>query len=227
MKALNELEQEIITCTACPRLVEWRERVAREKRAAYEDQEYWGKPVPGRGDPEADVVIVGLAPGAHGANRTGRMFGGDASGKWLYRALYRASFSENPSWENPGLKNCWITAALRCAPPRNKPKPEERKSCRPFLEKELDLLSPFPVILALGRYSYTHILRIYRDRGCNVPSPIPDFQHNDDHALGSSAPRLFLSYHPSQQNTFTGTLTEDMFDAVFERINRFLNRSGQ
>lgn len=219
---LEKLEEEIVACNRCPRLVEWREAKAREKRAAYEDQTYWGKPVPGTGDPNAELVIVGLAPGAHGANRTGVMFGGDSSGTWLYRALHRAGFADQPDWKDVTLDNCWITAAVRCAPPENRPTAEERNNCRSYLERELDLLEKKRAILALGGYAYRHVLRIYRDRDYDVPSPIPDFEHNSSYGLGENAPRLFVSYHPSQQNTFTGLLTEKAFDQVFERVNRFL-----
>ena len=219
---LKKLEDEIVSCHKCPRLVEWREQKANEKRAAYSDQTYWGKPVPGIGDPEAELVLVGLAPGAHGANRTGIQFGGDSSGEWLYRALYRAGYADRPDWEDVMLDNCWITAAVRCAPPENRPKADERKNCRPYLERELDLLADKRAILALGGYAYRHVLRIYRDRDYDVPSPIPDFEHNSSYSLGEIAPRLFVSYHPSQQNTFTGVLTEDAFDQVFENVNAFL-----
>jgi len=221
-EALNRLEEEVVGCERCPRLVEWREKKAEEKRAAYADQEYWGKPVPGVGDPDAELLIVGLAPGAHGANRTGIMFGGDSSGTWLYRALERAGFSNRPTWEDAELTNCWITAAVRCAPPENRPKAAERKNCRSYLEREMDLLTEVEAILALGGYAYKHVLRIYRDRDYDVPSPIPDFEHNTSYSLGEDAPRLFVSYHPSQQNTFTGVLTEEAFDAVFENVNAFL-----
>lgn len=221
-KQLAQLEQDVISCRRCPRLVEWREKKAEEKRAAYEDQEYWGKPVPGIGDSQAELVLVGLAPGAHGANRTGVQFGGDSSGEWLYRALHRAGFADKPHWEDVTLENCWITAAVRCAPPENRPTADERKNCRSYLERELDLLADKRAILALGGYAYRHVLRIYRDRRYDVPSPIPDFEHNTSYSLGDNAPRLFVSYHPSQQNTFTGVLTEKAFDRVFEEVNTFL-----
>lgn len=221
-ESLAKLAEQITSCTRCPRLVKWREEKAREKRAAYRDEEYWGKPVPGFGDPEAELLIVGLAPGAHGANRTGQMFGGDRSGTWLYRALHRIDMADRPDWKNVKVKNCWITAAVRCAPPDNRPEAEERKNCRPYLEQEIDLLHDVRGILALGGYAYRHVMRIYRDRNHPVPSPMPDFAHNTEHDLGPDAPRLFVSYHPSQQNTFTGRLTEDGFDRVFERVRTYL-----
>ncbi len=230
--SLGELRDEVVGCRRCPRLVEWRERVAREKRAAYEDQEYWGRPVPGFGDPEARILAVGLAPAAHGANRTGRMFTGDRSGDWLYRAMHRAGLASQPGSERRGdgleLRDAWVTAPVKCAPPDNRPTPEERGHCRPYLEREVDLLlSRLRVVVALGGYAYRHVMRIFRDRGWDVPSPMPDFGHGLELELGPPAGHggdappdplaLLCSYHPSQQNTFTGTLTEEMFDAVWER----------
>jgi len=230
-----------VACRRCPRLVEWRERVAAEKRAAFEDREYWGRPVPGFGDPGAWLLAVGLAPAAHGANRTGRMFTGDRSGDWLFRALHRAGLASQPEARSRDdgltLFGTWITAAVRCAPPENRPTPDERENCRPFLEREIDLLRDVRVIVALGGYAYRHVMRIFRDRGWDVPSPMPDFGHGRELRLRrgeggpgdtseacapDAAPRagglhLITSYHPSQQNTFTGTLTEEMFDGVWER----------
>jgi uracil-DNA glycosylase family 4 len=226
------MRREIVGCRRCPRLVEWRERVAREKRAAYQDEEYWGRPVPGFGDPEARILVVGLAPAAHGANRTGRMFTGDRSGDWLYRAMHRAGLASQPESEGRGdgleLRDAWVTAPVKCAPPDNRPTPEERGNCRPYLEREVDLLLPrLRVVVALGGYAYRHVMRIFRDRGWEVPSPMPDFGHGLELELGPPAGgsgggppgslTLLCSYHPSQQNTFTGTLTEEMFDAVWER----------
>ncbi len=224
---LESLRDRIIACRQCPRLVEWREKVAREKRASFQDQEYWGRPVPGFGDPQARLLVVGLAPAAHGANRTGRMFTGDRSGDWLYGALHRAGFANQPESvdrdDGLTLSDCFVTAALRCAPPRNKPKPEERKNCRPYLEEELDLLVRGRVLVALGKYAYDHVFRILKDRGRTVPSPRPDFRHglevDVDHDL-----LLLASYHPSQQNTFTGTLTEEMFDRIWSRAREVLGR---
>lgn len=224
---LHRLNQDVIACRACPRLVEWRERTAREKRAAFREEEYWGRPVPGFGDPGARVLVVGLAPAAHGANRTGRMFTGDRSGDWLYRALHRAGFANRPTSEHreDGLRldGCWITAAVRCAPPGNRPTPSERGNCRPFLERELDHFLPrIPCMVALGGFAFDHVLRLLRDRGMPVPSPKPRFGHGVEvtvpRAEAHTAPlRILASYHPSQQNTFTGTLTEPAFDRIWAR----------
>ena len=226
--ALEALRREVVTCRRCPRLVAWREKVAEEKRAAFRDEDYWGRPVPGFGDPEPRLLVVGLAPAAHGANRTGRMFTGDRSGDWLFRALHRAGFASQAeaTGRHDGLEltDLWITAAARCAPPANKPKPDERRRCREYLERELDLfLAGLRGVVALGGYAYAHVLRIFRDRSWVVPSPMPPFGHGEEVALAppeaSDAPELTLlcSYHPSQQNTFTGTLTEEMFDRVWSR----------
>lgn len=219
--ALLDLEHRITRCRRCPRLVAWRERVAREKRRAFADQEYWGRPVPGWGDPDGRLLILGLAPAAHGANRTGRMFTGDESGNWLHRSLHRAGFASRPEsvGRDDGLEliDCFMTAALRCAPPANRPTPGERRNCRPWLEAELDLLPRVRVIVALGQVAWDHAVRIHRDRGHPVPAPRPRFGHAVEIGLGPDAPRLLGSYHPSQQNTFTGVLTQPMLDAVFER----------
>ncbi len=232
---LEELNRQVTNCKRCPRLVEWRERVAREKRAAYADWDYWGRPVPGFGDPGAWLFIVGLAPAAHGANRTGRMFTGDRSGDFLYAALHRAGLAnqaESTSGDD-GLKlrGAYITATLRCAPPANKPAPAERDNCREYLERELDLLTDVQVILTLGAYAFNHILRILRrqergkelgrGRGHRVPSPMPKFVHGGVVELGPGRPVVIASYHPSQQNTFTGKLTPSMLDQVFSRARAF------
>ena len=254
----------------------WREEVAAEKRASFADQDYWGRPVPGFGDPDARVLIVGLAPAAHGANRTGRMFTGDRSGDWLYRALHRAGLASRTEARarDDGLRltGAWVTAPVRCAPPENRPTPEERRACRPFLEREIEALDRVRVAVALGGWAYRHLMRVFRDRGWEVPSPMPEFGHGreielrapepppgrgewaegpaavgtsrspdekqastegrvtGDRSRGEDEPELagrgeasarrlhlLLSYHPSQQNTFTGTLTEEMFDAVWAR----------
>ncbi len=223
---LADLEVRITTCRRCPRLVEWRERKADEKRRAFEDQEYWGRPVPGWGDPRARLLVVGLAPAAHGANRTGRIFTGDESGRWLHRALHRFGYANQPRSVDRGdglvLHDCFVTAAVRCAPPDNRPTPEERRACRPYLEAEIELLEDVEVIVALGGFAYDHVLRIFRDGGHPVPSPKPRFAHALELELGPEAPRLVASYHPSQQNTFTGVLTEPMFDDVFARAKGWI-----
>ncbi|MBB6097418.1 uracil-DNA glycosylase family 4 [Deinobacterium chartae] len=213
--ALADLEAEVIRCTACPRLVAWREEVARTKRAAYRNETYWGRPVPGFGDPQARVVIVGLAPGAHGSNRTGRMFTGDASGNFLYPALHRAGFADRPESLRRGdglsLQGLWITAAVRCVPPGNKPAPEEIRTCAGWLERELGLLTSRRVTLALGRIGHDAFLRYLGLR----PSAHP-FAHGAEHPLPDGTV-LLDSYHVSQQNTQTGVLTPEMFDAVLIR----------
>ncbi|HJO04082.1 MAG TPA: uracil-DNA glycosylase [Acidobacteriota bacterium] len=233
------LEEEIVGCRLCPRLVEHRERMARDKRAAYRDQEYWGRPVCGFGDRRARLVLVGLAPGAHGSNRTGRMFTGDRSGDWLYRALFETGFSSQPDarHQNDGLTlhDAFITAANRCAPPGNKPTPTEREECRPFLEREFDLIDSegpgIRAIVALGQFAYDHSMRLLRDRGAAVPRPKPQFGHGRRFTAGAGGvagvfPRcdveLIASYHPSQQNTFTGKLTLEMLVAVFQAARRAL-----
>lgn len=205
--------------------MEWRERVAREKRAAYADQEYWGRPVPGFGDEEASVLVVGLAPGAHGANRTGRMFTGDRSGEWLFRALHRAGFANRPASTGPGdglrLSGVFITAAVRCAPPRNRPTAGERDACSGFLERELDhFLERIGPVVTLGRFAYDQVLRLLGARGYPIPRPRPPFAHGAEVPLGGG-PTVLASYHPSQQNTFTGRLTQPMFDRIWTRA-RFL-----
>jgi len=205
--------------------------VAAEKRAAFREEDYWGRPVPGFGDPTARLVIVGLAPAAHGANRTGRMFTGDRSGDWLFRALYRAGFASQPEATDRAdgleLRDAFVTAAVRCAPPANRPSPAERESCGPFLEREMGLLSRPRVLVSLGGFSFAQVLRIWRAGGGDVPRPAPAFAHGVEVDLGASGdglPALTLigSYHPSQQNTFTGTLTESMFDAIWTRARELL-----
>ena len=218
---LQRLSTRVVRCRRCPRLVEWRERVAREKRAAYRDWEYWGRPVPGFGDPEAWLLIVGLAPAAHGANRTGRMFTGDRSGDFLYGALHRTGFASQPRAirrdDGLELRGAFITASIRCAPPANRPLPEERRNCREYLEREIDLLEHVRVIVALGGYAYDHVIRLLRDRGHPLPSPAPKFGHGRVVATEAAGPRVIASYHPSQQNTFTGKLTPAMLDNVLAR----------
>jgi len=227
--SLDRLNAEVVSCVLCPRLVEWREEVARTKRAAYADDQYWGRPVPSFGDPRARILIVGLAPGAHGANRTGRMFTGDRSGEWLFGALHRAGLATRPesTWRDDGLelKNAWLTAAVRCVPPANKPTSAERDACRPFLEREVLALGELRTIVALGGFAWGAILRALRDLDHGVPTPAPKFGHGAEAEIGAgSAPGLHArdltligSYHPSQQNTFTGRLTRAMFDAAWGR----------
>jgi uracil-DNA glycosylase family 4 len=211
--------QMLITCRRCPRLVAWREEVAQTRRKAYQDQTYWGRPVPGFGDPDARIMIVGLAPGAHGSNRTGRMFTGDASGDFLYPALYRAGFANQPTGDHVGdglvLKDVFITAICRCVPPKNRPKVAEIKNCLPWMEAEMDLLPNLLGFVALGRIAFDGILRMYKFQGIDLPKY--EFEHDKFYKLGKDFPWLLASYHPSQQNTLTGRLTEEMFDAIWQR----------
>jgi uracil-DNA glycosylase family 4 len=220
--SLALVRADVIASRRCPRLVAWRELVAREKRAAYRDWEYWGRPVPGFGDPAARLVIVGLAPAAHGGNRTGRIFTGDRSGDWLFRALHRAGYANQPTSEHrdDGLRltDAYVTAVVHCAPPGNKPTLEERDNCIPYLERELRLLSKWRVIVALGSFAYVSVASLLDVR------PRPAFGHGVEAAL-SDGRVLIGSYHPSQQNTFTGKLTEEMLDAVFTRA-RELTANG-
>jgi uracil-DNA glycosylase family 4 len=217
--ALAALEEQVTHCRRCPRLVAWRELVAREKRASFADQEYWGRPVPGFGDPEARVFVFGLAPAAHGGNRTGRVFTGDRSGDWLFASLYRTGFANQPTSvardDGLRLRDCWITAAVRCAPPANKPTPQERDNCLPWSDAELDLLPRVRVIVCLGSFAWDAALRLLAARGAQIPRPRPKFGHAAETEVGGHV--LLGSFHPSQQNTFTGKLTEPMMDAVFLR----------
>ena len=216
-QTLTELESEIITCRRCPRLVEWREEVARTRRKAYRDQEYWGKPVPGFGDPQAAVLAVGLAPGAHGSNRTGRMFTGDASGDFLYPALHRAGFASQAHAGGPEdgmtLAGLFISAACRCAPPDNKPLPAEIAACRPYLEAEIALLPELRGFVALGRVGFDWLIEWYRSKGASTSGMV--FGHCAFYAP-AGLPWLLASYHPSRQNTQTGKLTVPMFERVWE-----------
>ena len=235
--SLSELHSEVIQCHKCPRLVAWREEVARTKRKAYMNWEYWGKPVPGFGDPRARVLVVGLAPGAHGSNRTGRNFTGDASGKFLYPALYRAGFANQPEAisrdDGLTLTDMYITAAGRCAPPGNKPTSEELNNCQPFLEREIELLQP-KVIVSLGRVAFDRVLRVYSK---SERRPLAVYLNGTTQRLSPSAfshgavfqlesgPWLVCSYHPSQQNTLTGKLTVEMFDAMWTTVKELVERT--
>jgi uracil-DNA glycosylase family 4 len=220
--SLEQLRADIIASERCPRLVAWREQVAREKRAGFRDWHYWGRPVPGFGDPNARLVIVGLAPAAHGGNRTGRIFTGDRSGDWLFRALHRAGYANQPTSEHrdDGLRltDAYVTAVVHCAPPGNRPTIEERDNCMPFLERELKLLKHWRVIVALGSFAYISVASLLGVR------PRPRFRHGVEATL--PAGRILIgSYHPSQQNTFTGKLTEPMFDATFTRVRELTSNN--
>jgi uracil-DNA glycosylase family 4 len=217
---LAALEREIVACRRCPRLVAWREQVAREKRAAFAGETYWGRPIPGFGDPDARVLILGLAPAAHGANRTGRVFTGDRSGDFLFAALHRTGFANQPTSRHAGdglaLRDAWIAAAVRCAPPANRPTPAERDACLPFAVRELSALREVRVVVCLGAFAWDAALRLFAGLGVDVPRPRPRFGHGAELELGGT-PRLVGTFHPSQQNTFTGRLTEPMLDAVLAR----------
>jgi uracil-DNA glycosylase family 4 len=218
---LEILRDEILNCRRCPRLREYCAHIAAVKRRAYRDCEYWGRPVPAFGDPRARILVLGLAPAAHGANRTGRMFTGDRSGNWLFRALHQTGFASQPASVSRGdglaLCDVYITAAVRCAPPRNKPTPEEIRNCRSYLERELDLLKRVKVVVALGKIAFDSYLDALKARGV-IRSRAPFvFGHNRQFATAPGQPVLISSYHPSQQNTSTGRLTEKMLLAVFRR----------
>ena len=229
LSSLERLETEVVACRRCPRLVEWREEVARTKRASYSDQTYWGRPVPGFGDPDAWLLIVGLAPGAHGANRTGRMFTGDRSGDWLYGSLHAAGLASQPSSEvredGLTLNGVWITAVVRCAPPGNRPSTAERDACLPWLEAEIPLLTSVRVIVTLGGFAWTNTLRLLASLGGVVERPRPKFGHGAETVVDATSSdvisgsnlRLLASYHPSQQNTFTGRLTREMLGETWDR----------
>ncbi|MDP9389581.1 MAG: uracil-DNA glycosylase [Actinomycetota bacterium] len=217
--ALAAVTSEVVQCRACPRLVAWREQVAAEKRASFADEAYWGRPVPGFGDPDAELLVVGLAPAAHGGNRTGRVFTGDRSGDWVYRALHRAGYANQPTSTAAGdglrLTGVYVAAVVRCAPPANRPTPAERDTCLPYLARELAALDQVRVIVALGGFAYEGVARLVGLR------PRPRFGHGVEAALPDGRV-VVCSYHPSQQNTFTGRLTEPMFDAVFARARRLV-----
>jgi uracil-DNA glycosylase len=226
-ECLRRLEEEIVECRKCPRLVAWREEVAQTKRAAFRDETYWGRPIPGFGDPDASVMVLGLAPAAHGGNRTGRIFTGDRSGDWLFAALHRTGYanqSVSVSREDGlALRDCWVCAAVRCAPPANKPTPAERDNCLPYAGRELRLLERARVIVCLGAFAWDAALRILVGAlGVERPSPRPKFGHGAEAAVGDYA--LLGCFHPSQQNTFTGKLTEAMLDEVFARARTLSRR---
>ena len=217
--SLPHLAVDVGSCRVCPRLVTWREQVAVDKRAAFRDEEYWGRGVPGFGDPGAKVVVVGLAPAAHGANRTGRVFTGDRSGDWLYRAMYRAGLANQPESvsidDGLALTEAWVTAVVKCAPPDNKPSPDERVNCRPFFRRELALLGGVTVVVCLGAFAYEAVCAEFGVR------PRPKFGHGVE-VIAANGMHLLCSFHPSQQNTFTGRLTQSMLDSVFTRVKEVL-----
>ena len=227
LRELEKLNQEIIHCRACPRLVRYREQVARDKRQSFLAWDYWGKPVPGFGDPRAELLILGLAPAAHGGNRTGRIFTGDRSGDFLYQALFRAGFANQPTSTNRddglALRNAYMAATLRCAPPANKPLPSELAKCRHFWERDLEILQP-RAVLVLGSIAMRAYLGSLKERGQIAALAAFPFRHGASYELPGDLPRLFASYHPSQQNTFTGKLTDAMLFRVLRDIGNFLAR---
>ena len=224
----NDLQHRIVTCTACPRLRTHCQRMAAEKRAAFRDQTYWGRPLPNLGGPSARLLLVGLAPAAHGGNRTGRMFTGDRSGDFLFRALYETGFANQPQSTHPGdgleLIDAAVTGVAHCAPPENKPTPAEISTCATFLEQTVDLMADLKVIVPLGRIAFDACLRLYKSRGWLAPGPKPPFGHGRSYSP-PGAPALIASFHPSQQNTFTGKLTPDMMRAVFEAAQQVIAQS--
>ena len=220
MRGIEQLQRQIVTCIRCPRLVEYRTRISREKRRQYRDWEYWGKPLPAFGDPQARLLIIGLAPAAHGGNRTGRMFTGDQSGDWLYGTLHRFGFANQPTSRHREdgltLRDAYITAAVRCAPPKNKPAPGELATCRAYLLAELRLLRRIRVVVPLGKIAFDAYLAARRELGLPPPHPRPAFGHGVTTSLPEGV-LLLASYHPSRQNTQTGRLTQPMFDTIFAR----------
>ena len=225
-QALDALNRRVVGCGLCPRLVEHRERTAREKRAMFRDDDYWGRPLPSFGDAHARLLIVGLAPAAHGGNRTGRMFTGDSSGDWLFETLHKFGFASSPVSRRRDdgltLTDAYVTAAVRCAPPDNKPTTEEKARCRPYLAGELSLLADVRVVVALGRIAFDGYLAARRDTGRDALRPAPRFAHGASHALPEGV-TLVSSYHPSRQNTNTGTLTRGMFEGVFADVRKLLD----
>ena len=222
------LQRRVIACRKCPRLVEWRERVAQEKVRRFKNDKYWGRPVPAFGSADAALMIVGLAPAAHGGNRTGRMFTGDRSGDWMFEALHHFGFASQPHSVGWGdglvLRDSVITAALRCAPPDNKPLPLEMNTCRAFLRAELRLLRSTQVVVTLGRIGFCAFLKAWEESGGKLPEPTPRFGHGAEFLMPDGI-TLISSYHPSQQNTQTGKLTREMFHRIFERARRFLDHA--
>ena len=227
-RRLAELSGEVVVCRRCPRLLAWREQAARVKRAAYASEEYWARPLPGFGDPSARVLVVGLAPAAHGGNRTGRIFTGDRSGDWLFAALWRAGFANQPRSvsrdDGLQLRDCYVAAAVRCAPPANRPLPAERDNCLPYLVRELSLLSDVPAIVCLGGFAWDAAIRAVAALGGSVPRPRPRFGHGASVAIDRWT--LLGCYHPSQQNTFTGRLTEGMMEQVLEQARAAADAGG-
>jgi len=227
MRSLTVLNTAIADCTACARLVTYRQSIARTKRRQFMDWTYWGRPVPGFGDPQARLYVLGLAPAAHGGNRTGRVFTGDRSGDWLYEALHRYGFANQPTSthreDGLALTDCYVGATVRCAPPGNKPAPDEFDHCRRFLREELRLLKKNHVVITLGKIAFDHYLKTCRTEGLTIPLPTPKFGHGVTYHLPWGV-LLLGSYHPSQQNTFTGTLTRPMFHSVFAQARHELSR---
>jgi uracil-DNA glycosylase family 4 len=225
---LAEIEREVIACRRCPRLVAWREEVAEVKRAAFADWEYWGRPLPGWGDPRASLLVYGLAPAAHGGNRTGRFFTGDRSGDWLFAGLYRAGYANQPQSvsrdDGLTLRGVWVNAAVRCAPPVNRPTPRERDNCLPYTAAELANLPNVRVVVCLGAFAWDAFLRVLAGRGETIPRPRPKFGHGAEVMIGRLT--LLGCFHVSQQNTFTGKLTEPMLDAVFTRARELSQAPG-
>jgi uracil-DNA glycosylase family 4 len=224
---LEDLQDKIVRCRLCPRLVTWRDRVAREKTARFKDWEYWGKPNPSFGDPNARLLLVGLAPAAHGGNRTGRMFTGDRSGDWLYHTLHKFGFANQPTSvsRDDGLRltGCYVTATCRCAPPANKLLPQEILNCRPYFLREIELLGRVRVVIGLGKVGFDNAFNAYRELGLTALKVRPKFAHGAVCKLNERV-TLLGSFHPSQQNTFTGKLTQPMFDAVFRKAKRLISQ---
>lgn len=229
MNRIEELQQEIISCHKCPRLVKWQQQVARKKTKRFQHWDYWGKPSPSFGDPRAQLLLVGLAPAAHGGNRTGRMFTGDRSGDWLYRTLHKFGFANQATSVSRDdgliLKNCYITATCRCAPPANKLKPSEIRNCRPYMLEELRLLLNVKVIVGLGRVGFDSVVNCFEELHWATFKKKPPFGHGVQYTI-TERTTLLGSYHPSQQNTFTGKLTQRMFDAVFKRAKNFFGHEA-